>query len=125
MDVLTLYDLKMLLLPDLPMSRSYHTFLCTIHHFRSKMRSLILSTLTAALLALCAADADALSERDDIAGGTELRILPLGDSITVGVQSSDGNGYRVGLEKNLARSKLQFVGDLRNGSMLDDYNAGT
>ena len=57
-----------------------------------------------------------LIERVDVASGTELRILPLGDSITVGIQSSDGNGYRVGLQKDLAGSKLLFVGDLQNGN---------
>ena len=66
-----------------------------------------------------------LSKREVVAGGTTLRILPLGDSITVGIQSSDSNGYRVGLQKNLAGSKLQFVGDLRNGTMSNDHNAGT
>ena len=69
--------------------------------------------------------ASALPKRENVGGGTKLRVLPLGDSITVGVQSSDGNGYRLGLQQNLAGSKLQFVGDLRNGSMRNGQNAGT
>ena len=34
--------------------------------------------------------------------GTELRILPLGDSLTVGYESSDGNGYRGELLRDLS-----------------------
>lgn len=36
-----------------------------------------------------------------IAPGIELRILPLGDSITYGWLSGDGNGYRLELLKRL------------------------
>ena len=34
--------------------------------------------------------------------GTELRILPVGDSLTVGYESSDKNGYRAGLLQDLS-----------------------
>lgn len=39
-----------------------------------------------------------------VKAGTELRILPVGDSITVGYESSDGNGYRLGLQQDLSGS---------------------
>lgn len=42
--------------------------------------------------------------------GTELRILPVGDSITVGFHSNldggDGNGYRLKLKENLSGTSL-------------------
>ena len=34
--------------------------------------------------------------------GTELRILPIGDSLTVGFESSDNNGYRAALLQDLS-----------------------
>ena len=44
--------------------------------------------------------------------GTELRILPVGDSITVGFHSNldggDGNGYRLRLKQNLAGMSCPF-----------------
>lgn len=95
------------------------------------MRVAILSTLTAAVLALSlkhdglgSSHGGTLFKRETIAGGTKLRILPLGDSITVGVQSSDDNGYRGPLQQALAGSKLVFVGDLINGTMRNGLNAG-
>lgn len=58
------------------------------------------------LLALTAA-ADPLEYSSTPAGqvikdGVKLRILPVGDSITVGFLSSDGNGYRLKLDENLS-----------------------
>ncbi|KAL8781313.1 MAG: hypothetical protein Q9213_006062 [Squamulea squamosa] len=50
-------------------------------------------------------DVSDLSSRTNVANGIELRIYPLGDSITIGDQSSGGNGYRIGLQKALAGSK--------------------
>jgi lysophospholipase L1-like esterase len=56
---------------------------------------------------------------------TSLRILPLGDSITFGTDSSDGNGYRLDLENLLEPSStLQYIGSVRAGSMTDNYNEG-
>ena len=60
-----------------------------------------------------------------MAPGTELRILPLGDSITDGFASSDGNGYRIGLQEDLSGSKVLYVGDKRAGTMANNDNAGT
>ncbi|KAL8825309.1 MAG: hypothetical protein Q9191_004492 [Dirinaria sp. TL-2023a] len=65
-----------------------------------------------------------LSGRDDVEQGTELRILPLGSSITIGQGSSDGNGYRLFLQDNLNGSKIQYVGSLREGTMADNFNEG-
>ena len=63
-------------------------------------------------------------QRTTVAPGIELRIMPLGDSITYGYLSSDGNGYRLPLENDLAGSKLQYIGSVRSGNMADNYNEG-
>ncbi|MEW1838404.1 GDSL-type esterase/lipase family protein [Nonomuraea angiospora] len=55
-----------------------------------------------------------------------LRVMPLGDSITYGVESSDGNGYRDELYAYLKASApdVDFVGSVRAGSMSDRDNEG-
>ncbi|GHK05678.1 lipase [Streptomyces sp. Y2F8-2] len=60
------------------------------------------------------------------ASNTPLRVMPLGDSITWGVGSSTGNGYRGPLWNELAADghPLDFVGTGRNGSMSDPDNEG-
>ncbi|MFH9066090.1 ricin-type beta-trefoil lectin domain protein [Streptomyces coeruleorubidus] len=60
------------------------------------------------------------------AANTPLRVMPLGDSITWGVGSSTGNGYRGPLWEKLAADghPLDFVGTLRGGSMSDPDNQG-
>ncbi|CAL9280852.1 ricin-type beta-trefoil lectin domain protein [Streptomyces sp. SudanB182_2057] len=60
------------------------------------------------------------------APNTPLRLMPLGDSITWGVGSSTGNGYRGPLWNKLAADghPLDFVGTGRNGSMPDPDNEG-
>ncbi|MEV5340769.1 ricin-type beta-trefoil lectin domain protein [Streptomyces sp. NPDC052676] len=57
---------------------------------------------------------------------TPLRVMPLGDSITWGVGSSTGNGYREPLWNMLAADghPVDFVGTLRGGSMSDPDNEG-
>jgi lysophospholipase L1-like esterase len=79
-------------------------------------------------LAIPAPDSRILGKRADppatIASGTELRIQPLGDSITFGYQSSDGNGYRLQLQSDLSGSNLQYVGSVRAGTMADNFNEG-
>ncbi|KAL3426902.1 gdsl-like lipase acylhydrolase [Phlyctema vagabunda] len=56
---------------------------------------------------------------------TPLVILPLGDSITFGIDSSDGNGYRQDLERLIeTRVAIQYVGSVRAGSMADNANEG-
>ncbi|MFF7052775.1 ricin-type beta-trefoil lectin domain protein [Streptomyces griseorubiginosus] len=60
------------------------------------------------------------------AAPTALRLMPLGDSITWGVGSSSGNGYRGFLRDQLAAEghSPDFVGSGRNGTMSDPDNEG-
>ena len=63
--------------------------------------------------------------RNAIAGGDELRILPLGDSITYGEGSSDGNGYQLALYNLLHRANdLNYIGRVKSGTMVDNDNEG-
>jgi len=64
------------------------------------------------------------SKRAAVAQGIELRIQPLGDSITYGTKSSDNNGYRLQLLNDLSGSKVVYVGSVRNGDMADNFNEG-
>ncbi|GAA3808834.1 SGNH/GDSL hydrolase family protein [Streptomyces coacervatus] len=84
--------------------------------------ALPLITLVAAALGVTAADVTPASA----ASNTPLRVMPLGDSITWGVGSSTGNGYRGPLWNELAADghPLDFVGTGRNGSMSDPDNEG-
>ncbi|KAL8688084.1 MAG: hypothetical protein Q9218_005918 [Villophora microphyllina] len=67
-------------------------------------------------------------QRTVVASGNELRILPLGDSITYGYQPTDdgnhNNGYRLQLQSDLSGSKLLFVGSVSSGSMSNNANEG-
>ncbi|KAH7098051.1 lipolytic enzyme [Auriculariales sp. MPI-PUGE-AT-0066] len=57
--------------------------------------------------------------------GLTLRLLPLGDSITYGVQSSDGTGYRNTLHKLLEPGNtVDFIGSVKAGTMTDNDNEG-
>ncbi|MFI7272913.1 ricin-type beta-trefoil lectin domain protein [Streptomyces sp. NPDC049879] len=60
------------------------------------------------------------------AAPTPLRLMPLGNSITDGVGSSTGNGYRAPLWDALAADghALDFVGTARAGNMADPDNEG-
>ncbi|KAK8030952.1 SGNH hydrolase-type esterase domain-containing protein [Apiospora arundinis] len=55
-----------------------------------------------------------------------LRIMPLGASITQGIGSSDGNGYRLTVHDRLVKSgwKVNMVGCKRDGNMTDNNNEG-
>ncbi|KAM7187804.1 hypothetical protein V8F33_011019 [Rhypophila sp. PSN 637] len=56
-----------------------------------------------------------------------LRIPPLGDSITKGSLSSQNNGYRGPLRSKLlsySDSQVDMIGSLRNGKMLDNDHEG-
>ncbi|KAF7929599.1 hypothetical protein BELL_0068g00160 [Botrytis elliptica] len=55
-----------------------------------------------------------------------LRIQALGNSITYGFLSSDGNGFRLGLRNLLtsAGNTVQYVGSVRAGNMSDNFNEG-
>ncbi|MCJ1676619.1 ricin-type beta-trefoil lectin domain protein [Streptomyces sp. APSN-46.1] len=81
-----------------------------------------LITLVAATLGVAAVGVTPASA----ASTTPLRVMPLGDSITWGVGSSTGNGYRGPLWDKLAGDghPLDFVGTLRGGSMSDPDNEG-
>ncbi|MFJ4720004.1 MULTISPECIES: ricin-type beta-trefoil lectin domain protein [Streptomyces] len=81
-----------------------------------------LITLVATALGGTAAGVTPASAASD----TPLRVMPLGDSITWGVGSSTGNGYRGPLGNRLATDghPLDFVGTVRNGSMSDPDNEG-
>ncbi|MCJ1290146.1 hypothetical protein MMC34_001682 [Xylographa carneopallida] len=56
--------------------------------------------------------------------GKNLTILPLGDSITNGFQSSDGNGYRLDLFQDLADNPAHMIGSVHAGTMPDNNNEG-
>ncbi|KAJ6622090.1 SGNH hydrolase-type esterase domain-containing protein [Mycena sp. CBHHK59/15] len=57
--------------------------------------------------------------------GLNIRLLPLGDSITFGLQSSDGNGYRSTLHNLLQTGNtVDFIGSLKSGTMADNDNEG-
>ncbi|KAH7123460.1 SGNH hydrolase-type esterase domain-containing protein [Dactylonectria estremocensis] len=57
---------------------------------------------------------------------TPLRLMPLGGSVTYGVGSSDGNGYRKVLLDMLLSSncRVSFVGSRRSGTMSNNDNEG-
>ncbi|MFE0465436.1 GDSL-type esterase/lipase family protein [Kitasatospora sp. NPDC058965] len=56
-----------------------------------------------------------------------VRVMPLGDSITWGVGSAGGNGYRgplANLAAGQSRYTVDLVGTMRNGDMADSQNEG-
>lgn len=67
----------------------------------------------------------ALARREVISGGVNLRILPLGDSITHGMSSSDGNGYRLALHDLLTpENQVEYIGQEHKGSMDNNRHEG-
>ncbi len=89
------------------------------------MKKLLMSVLVVLLGAFgvaAAVPASAAAHPD----AASLRLMPLGDSITWGVGSSTGNGYRASLWNALAGEghALDFVGSGRNGTMSDPDNEG-
>jgi lysophospholipase L1-like esterase len=87
--------------------------------------------LSALLMALAAAvpgtaAAGAAAAAVPAASTTALRLMPLGDSITWGVGSSTGNGYRGPLRNEVTADghPTDFVGTLRGGTMSDPDNEG-
>ncbi|KAF9887793.1 hypothetical protein FE257_009599 [Aspergillus nanangensis] len=67
-----------------------------------------------------------LRRRDELADGVLLKVLPIGDSITKGSQSSDDNGYREKLHIKLEAytNAIDFVGGESIGSMEDSQHEG-
>jgi lysophospholipase L1-like esterase len=63
-------------------------------------------------------------EPRSIANGVSLRILPLGDSITWGLFSTSGDGYRQNLQDLLAGNEVHFSGSQLSGTMKDKHNEG-
>ncbi|MEV8100119.1 ricin-type beta-trefoil lectin domain protein [Kitasatospora sp. NPDC085879] len=87
------------------------------------MRTLrVLIALVTAVLGVTATGVTPASAATD----TPLRVMPLGDSITWGLGSSAGNGYRGALWDALAADghPVDFVGSVRGGSMSDADNEG-
>lgn len=60
------------------------------------------------------------------AQGANLRLMPIGDSITSGYRSSTNNGYRGPLYNALLAqgNQIDFVGSIRDGSMFDPDHEG-
>ncbi|WP_405824684.1 FG-GAP-like repeat-containing protein [Streptomyces sp. NBC_01390] len=67
-------------------------------------------------------------EIEDNRNRLDIRAMPLGDSITAGVASSDGDGYRSvlysALEDTVGAGRVDFVGSARRGRMSDPDNEG-
>ena len=55
-----------------------------------------------------------------------MRILPLGDSITSGEGSHDGNGYRLVLATLIQNygNDMEYIGSLKSGNMTNNENEG-
>jgi lysophospholipase L1-like esterase len=88
-----------------------------------------LKTLTGLGLAtLCATIGVAVAPGAAQAAAPKLRLMPVGDSITWGVGSSNGSGYRGPLWNDLVAhgygTGLDFVGSQYGGSMPDPDNEG-
>ncbi|KAI4098930.1 MAG: hypothetical protein L6R37_006228 [Teloschistes peruensis] len=64
--------------------------------------------------------------RQSIANGEDLRVLPLGDSITYGEGSSDGNGYRLALATTIKDdgNHLNYIGQVKSGTMGNNRHEG-
>ncbi|PQE23375.1 carbohydrate esterase family 3 protein [Rutstroemia sp. NJR-2017a WRK4] len=65
-----------------------------------------------------------LSEPLTISSSVPLRSLPLGDSITWGSESTQGNGYRLRLLTLLSENPVTYIGSQRSGSMVNNNNEG-
>ncbi|GAB2715746.1 SGNH/GDSL hydrolase family protein [Kitasatospora kifunensis] len=87
-----------------------------------------LFALSNAILSLAPpATAGTVSHATARTGSPVLRIMPLGDSITVGQGSITGNGYRADLRDLVTDQThygVQFVGDQSNGTMTNPQHEG-
>ncbi|KZL70997.1 GDSL-like lipase/acylhydrolase, partial [Colletotrichum tofieldiae] len=89
-----------------------------------------LLTSTTAVYAAPTQQTPALGPRADfnilVGGNVSLRIMPLGASITYGLKSTDGNGYREALRNLLVAdgNPVDMVGSHPNGTMEDNENEG-
>ncbi|KAK1585002.1 GDSL-like Lipase/Acylhydrolase [Colletotrichum navitas] len=91
------------------------------------------ATLLASATAVCAVPTwqpPAVHRRVDfnilVGGNVSLRIMPLGASITYGLRSTDGNGYREALRNLLIAdgNPVEMVGSHPNGTMANNANEG-
>ncbi|TGJ87370.1 hypothetical protein E0Z10_g1365 [Xylaria hypoxylon] len=91
-------------------------------------KTLVLLTLTCWISASDAATlpAQSLQRRAQIGGGVDLRVLPIGDSITFGAKSSKEDGYRKSLYNKLAArgNNVDFVGFVTSGTGVDNDHEG-
>ncbi|KAI0540897.1 hypothetical protein GGR58DRAFT_511384 [Xylaria digitata] len=67
-----------------------------------------------------------LQGRAQIGGGFDIRLLPIGDSITWGAQSSTDDGYRKALYNKLAArgNNVDFGGSVKSGTGVDNQHEG-
>ncbi|KAK4542451.1 hypothetical protein LTR36_006703 [Oleoguttula mirabilis] len=63
-------------------------------------------------------------EKRSIEGGMTLNIMPTGASITFGINSSDGDGYRKDLETLLAGNPVNYIGTQHGGTMSNNACEG-
>ncbi|MGX6606739.1 ricin-type beta-trefoil lectin domain protein [Micromonosporaceae bacterium Da 78-11] len=83
--------------------------------------------LVTLLLSITVLSFSGLAPTGAAAAPAQLRVLPLGASLTYGVGSSDGNGYREALRKHLvtdAGQPIDYVGSLQSGNSVDRDNEG-
>ncbi|CAM1501517.1 Fc.00g035010.m01.CDS01 [Cosmosporella sp. VM-42] len=87
---------------------------------------LVVSNLSIPVSAAVTATTPHLRPRAPIADGVELRVLPIGDSITFGSQSSYDNGYRKSLYDDLVArdNEVHFVGNLSDGNFAEPDHEG-
>lgn len=98
------------------------------HFLPTTLHSLSLATLLTLTTSLALPDPNTaifprtVAPGTPVAAPTELRILPLGDSITFGYQSPNGNGYRLELYNDLSGDDVVMAGVIQSGSMIDNWN---
>ncbi|KAH7360335.1 SGNH hydrolase-type esterase domain-containing protein [Rhexocercosporidium sp. MPI-PUGE-AT-0058] len=95
--------------------------------FLQLMRSAVLINVFfwALALSVSVAGSNSTLSNRPFSNNVRLKILPLGDSITFGFQSTDGNGYRKHLlDKITTNGTAQYVGSVRSGNMTDNHNEG-
>jgi lysophospholipase L1-like esterase len=88
---------------------------------------LILGIAAVAVAAACTVAPPPRPSAPAVSSVALLRIMPLGDSITYGLGSTDGAGYRADLARRLAAAgfRADFVGSQRSGPIgADDDNEG-
>ncbi|MDT4994136.1 MAG: hypothetical protein QOH97_4028 [Actinoplanes sp.] len=92
-------------------------------------RSLAPVVLTSAFLIIVGiAAGPAITSADaGTSAATPVKVMPLGDSITWGTASTDGNGYRTalrGLLVGIAGVPIDYVGSQKSGRAADNDNEG-